>query len=182
MKQPSFGRSVEEAAHAQSSSCHAGRCGYIDSEGEGLAGKTHWSWLRFKFFHMKGSNWFDYTHLHTITSIYEKSKTKYFTPRELFRFKPVSNRPNGIKQTDEIKSLTWSHSSHLLLDFSSGLRCVSLCRLRSGAPETVESESEEAWVGIMTEMERLCFPDIRRTLWAPPVPAVTTTMLCGCLV
>lgn len=24
--------------------------------------------------------------------------------------------------------------------------------------------------------EPVCFPDIRRTLWAPPVPAVTTTM------
>lgn len=74
------------------------------------------------------------------------------------------------------------NSSHLLSAFSSVLRCVSLCLLRSGAPETVESESEEAWFGIMTDMERLCFPDIRRTLWAPPVPAVTTTMLCGFLV
>lgn len=81
-------------------------------------------------------------------------------------------------------------SSHLRSAFSSGLRCVSLCLLRSGCPEMVESESEEAWFGIMTDIERLyppcvatdealCFPDIRRTLWAPPVPAVTTTMLCS---
>lgn len=84
-------------------------------------------------------------------------------------------------------------SPHLLSAFSSGLRCVSLCLLRIGGPEMVESESEEAWFGIMTDMERLyppcvapdealCFPDIRRTLWAPPVPAVTTTMLYGFLV
>lgn len=76
-------------------------------------------------------------------------------------------------------------SSHLRSCFSSGLRCVSLCLFRSGCPEMVESESEEAWLGIMTDIERLyppcvealCFPDIRRTLWAPPVPDVTTTML-----
>lgn len=80
------------------------------------------------------------------------------------------------------------NSSHLRSAFSSGLRCVSLCLLRSGGPEMVESESEEGWFGIMRDIERLyppcvapdaalCFPDIRRTLWAPPVPAVTTTML-----
>lgn len=54
----------------------------------------------------------------------------------------------------------------------------------------MESESDDVWLvaeGKTTEMGRpkaageppeepLCFPDIRRTLWAPPVPAVTTTM------
>lgn len=89
----------------------------------------------------------------------------------------------GFKPTERIKNLMKltlnNELSHLLSAFSSGLRCVSLCRLRSGAPETVESESEDAWLGIMTEIERFCFPDIRRTLWAPPVPAVTTTMFSG---
>lgn len=55
-----------------------------------------------------------------------------------------------------------------------------------GPAEELESESEDVWLvveGKTTEMGRLksvceplCFPDIRRTLWAPPVPAVTTTM------
>lgn len=55
-----------------------------------------------------------------------------------------------------------------------------------GPAEELESESEDVGLvaeGKTTEMGRLksvceplCFPDIRRTLWAPPVPAVTTTM------
>lgn len=76
--------------------------------------------------------------------------------------------------------------------FSSGLKCVSLCLFRMGGPaEELESESDDAWFaadGKTTEMGRLkpgceppeepvCFPDIRSTLWAPPVPAATTTML-----
>lgn len=76
--------------------------------------------------------------------------------------------------------------------FSSGLKCVSLCLFRTGGPaEELESESDDAWLaadGKTTEMGRLkpvcepleeplCFPDIRRTLWVPPVPAATTTML-----
>lgn len=81
--------------------------------------------------------------------------------------------------------------THLRSAFSSGLKCVSLCRFRTGGPaEELESESDDVWLvaeGKTTEMGRLkpdceppeeplCFPDIRRTLWAPPVPAVTTTM------
>lgn len=81
--------------------------------------------------------------------------------------------------------------THLRSAFSSGLKCVSLCLFRTGGPaEELESESEDVWLvaeGKTTEMGRLkpdwgppeeplCFPDIRRTLWAPPVPAVTTTM------
>lgn len=76
--------------------------------------------------------------------------------------------------------------------FSSGLKCVSLCLFRTGGPaDELESESDDVWLvaeGKTTEMGRLkpdceppeepaCFPDIRRTLWAPPLPAVTTTML-----
>lgn len=77
--------------------------------------------------------------------------------------------------------------------FSSGLKCVSLCLFRTGGPaEELESESDDAWLvadGRTTEIGRLkppceppeepvCFPDIKRTLWAPPAPAVTTTMFC----
>lgn len=69
---------------------------------------------------------------------------------------------------------------------------MSLWRFRTGGPaEELESESDDAWLaddGRTTEMGRekpvcepleaaACFPDIRSTLWAPPVPAVTTTML-----
>lgn len=69
---------------------------------------------------------------------------------------------------------------------------MSLCRFRMGGPaEELESESDDAWLaddGKTTEMGRLkpacepleepvCFPVIRSTLWAPPVPAATTTML-----
>lgn len=76
--------------------------------------------------------------------------------------------------------------------FSSGLKCVSRCLFRTGGPaEELESESDDSWLvtdGKTTEMGRLkpacepleepvCFPDIRRTLWEPPVPAATTTML-----
>lgn len=55
-----------------------------------------------------------------------------------------------------------------------------------GPAEELESESDDVWLvaeGKTTEIGRLksvceplCFPDIRRTLWAPPVPVVTTTM------
>lgn len=83
-------------------------------------------------------------------------------------------------------------STDLRSAFSSGLKCVSLCRLRIGGPvEVLESESDDAWLaddGKTTEMGRVkpvcepleepaCFPDMRSTLWAPPVPAATTTML-----
>lgn len=68
---------------------------------------------------------------------------------------------------------------------------MSLCLLRIGGPaEVLESESDDTWLaadGKTTEMGRpkpgcepleepLCFPDMRSTLWAPPVPVVTTTM------
>ncbi len=60
-----------------------------------------------------------------------------------------------------------------------------------GPADELESESDDAWLaadGKTTEMGRLkpacepleellCLPDIRSTLWAPPVPAATTTML-----
>lgn len=72
---------------------------------------------------------------------------------------------------------------------------MSLCLFRMGGPaEELESESDDAaaaaaaaaaWLaadGKTTEMGRLklvcepvCFPDIRRTLWLPPLPV--TTML-----
>lgn len=76
--------------------------------------------------------------------------------------------------------------------FSSGLKCVSLCLFRIGGPaELLESESDDTWLAVdgkTTDMGRLklacepleepvCFPDIRSTLWAPPVPGATTTML-----
>jgi len=71
---------------------------------------------------------------------------------------------------------------------------VSRCLFRIGGPaEELESESDDAGLaaaadGKTTEKglpkpawepleEPLCFPDIRSTLWAPPVPAATTTML-----
>lgn len=68
---------------------------------------------------------------------------------------------------------------------------MSLCLFRTGGPaDELESESDDAWLaadGKTTEMGRLkpvcepledplCLPDIRRTLWAPPVPEGTTTM------
>lgn len=89
--------------------------------------------------------------------------------------------------------------SNLRSAFSSGLKCVSLCLFRIGGPaEELESESDDAWLeddGKTTEMGRPkpagdppeepgCFPDIRSTLWAAPLPpppappaAATTTML-----
>lgn len=65
---------------------------------------------------------------------------------------------------------------------------MSLCLFRTGGPaEVLESESDDTWLAVdgkTTEMGRLravcepdCFPDMRRTLWAPPAPAATTTML-----
>lgn len=69
---------------------------------------------------------------------------------------------------------------------------MSLCLFRIGGPaDELESESDDAGLdadGKTTEIGRLkpgcetleepvCFPDIRSTLCAPPVPAATTTML-----
>lgn len=69
---------------------------------------------------------------------------------------------------------------------------MSLCLFRMGGPaEELESESDDAVLaddGKTTEMARLkpgcepleepvCLPEIRSTLWGPPVPAATTTML-----
>lgn len=99
-------------AHAQSCSCHAGS--YIDSEGEGLTGKPHWSWLGFKFFHMEGSNRFIFSNswiLHIRASIDE---TKHWPSGELFRFNPVSNQLNRLKD-DEIKSQLVSPSKCFFL-------------------------------------------------------------------
>lgn len=80
-------------------------------------------------------------------------------------------------------------ATNLRRAFSSGLKCVSLCRFRTGCPtDEFESESDDTWLdGRTTEMGRLkavceppepaCFPDIRSTLWAPPLPVATTTMI-----
>lgn len=83
-------------------------------------------------------------------------------------------------------------TTNLRSAFSSGLKCVSLCLFRIGGPaDELESESDDAWLaadGKTTEIGRLkpvcelldepvCFPEMRSTLWVPPVPAATTTML-----
>lgn len=87
----------------------------------------------------------------------------------IYRFITHSKTASRIAKTKIVllnlfkKALT--QRSHLRSAFSSGLRCVSLCLFRKGgaaALESLECEEEE----------------MRSTLWAPPGPAATTTIVC----
>lgn len=116
-----------------------------------------------------------------IDTVLRRSLQRVFKSERIFKLSNQKKRKTTVRR----------FKANLLSAFSSGLKCVSRCLLRTGCPaELLDSESDDAWLGEggrTTEMGRpklavklppppLCFPEIRSSFWAPPLVAVTITM------